>query len=74
LGDVYFYKGSIPFSPDSPLELVSVVKGPLMGRVVKYWKERNELYIGCTDGKLSVIDIGNFTAGSICKFNTLFRF
>lgn len=28
LGDVYFYKGTVPFSPDSPLELVAVVKGP----------------------------------------------
>jgi len=60
LGDVYFYKGTIPFTCDEPLKLVSVVKGPIKGRVIKYWKERNELYIGCKGGKMSVIDVNNF--------------
>lgn len=68
LGDVYFYKGTVPFTTEEPFKLVSVVKGPPKGRVIKYWKERNELYIGCAKGKMSVIDITNFNQGPICKF------
>lgn len=67
LGDVYFYKGKTPFEAEPPLELVSVTKGPLKGRVIKYWKERNELYIGCAKGVISVFDITNFNQGPICK-------
>jgi hypothetical protein len=67
LGDVYFYKSSVPMSAETPLELVGIVKGPIKSRVIKYWKERNELYIGCAKGKMSVIDITNFNQGPICK-------
>lgn len=67
LGDVYFYKTTVPMAADAPLELVSIVKGPVKGRVIKYWKDRNELYIGCAKGKMSVIDIENFNQGPICK-------
>jgi hypothetical protein len=71
LGDVYFYKTSLPMTADAPLELVGMVKGPIKGRVIKYWKDRNELYIGCAKGKMSVIDISKFSQGPICKLKCL---
>jgi hypothetical protein len=66
-GDIYLYKAQVPFSAQSPIELIAVTKGPPKARVIKYWKERNELYIGCADGKMSIIEIANFTKGPICK-------
>lgn len=66
-GSVYFYKASVPLSADYPLELVSVVNGPKKSRVIKYWKDRNELYIGSANGRLSVIEISKFDDGVICK-------
>ena len=66
-GNVYYYQGTVPFDAKSPLELVKIFKAPMKGRVIKYWKERNELYIGCAGGKMSVIDIDTYTTGPICK-------
>ena len=68
LGDVYFYRTQVPLNPKNPVELVAVVKGPQKARVVKYWRERNELYIGCAEGKMSIIEIAHFNNGPICKF------
>ena len=67
LGDEYFYRGNVPFSTDYPLELVSIVKAQPKCRVIKYWEQRNELYLGCAEGRMSVIDINQFNQGPICK-------
>lgn len=66
-GEVYFYKFSLPFDPNTPLKLVSIVQGPKQARVIKYWRQRNELYIGCQHGRMNIIDICKFNKGPICK-------
>jgi hypothetical protein len=47
LGEIYQYKSAVPSNAETPLELVSITPGPNKCRVIKYWKKRNELYLGC---------------------------
>lgn len=66
-GSLYQYNISTPISPDSPIELVNTFAGAKQPRVLKYWRERDELYVGHTNGKLVIFELENFTSGPICS-------
>jgi hypothetical protein len=67
MGDIYYYKSSIPMNAETPLELVATTPGPIRCRVIKYWKKRNELYLGCAKGRMTVYELQNFVKGATCK-------
>lgn len=74
LGKITVYKWSVPFSTETTAEIEDEFQGPKSARTMKYWKERNELYIGCAQGKMSVVDLNNTSQGPICKHFFLFTF
>lgn len=53
-GNFYQYSISTPISCDSTLEEVCCHIGSSGGRVVKYWPEREEVFIGFKKGKICV--------------------
>lgn len=66
-GTIYYYNFMTPCAADSPLELINSFQGPKNPRVIKYWKERDEVYIGCAEGRMAVYELENMNSGSICK-------
>lgn len=66
-GTLYQYNVTTPISPDGPVELVNTFNGAKYPRVLKYWRERDELYVGHSAGKLTIYELVNFTSGAICK-------
>lgn len=66
-GSLYQYTIKTPISPDSPVELVNTFTGAKNPRCVRYWRERDELYVGHDGGKLVVFELNNFTSGPICS-------
>lgn len=66
-GTVYYYNFETPSKADSPLELINSFKGPEHPRVIKYWPQRDELYIGCAEGRMAVFEMKSLDKGSICK-------
>lgn len=66
-GTIYYYNFMTPCAADSPLELINSFKGPTNPRVLKYWSQRNELYVGCEGGRIAIYELDNLDGGSICK-------
>lgn len=66
-GNFYQYSISTPVASDSTLEEVCVHIGSSGARVVKFWADREEVFVGFKKGKLCVYQIDNITSGPICK-------
>ena len=66
-GCIHQYSIQQPISPDSLIEEVSTFTGTAGPRVVKWWEDREEIYVGHKNGKMSVYELDNFTSGPICK-------
>ena len=65
-GLVSYFEIETPIDADSPIDLVSSYLGPKKGRVMKYSSKRQELYVGHTDGKLTIYEVNNLDSGPIC--------
>jgi hypothetical protein len=50
---------SIPVSADNRIRKLVSIQGYKKPRVLKYWKKRNELYVGHAKGKIVVYDLNN---------------
>lgn len=70
-GDFFHYSIEKPIQSDSKIEQVCCHVGSTGARVVKYWEERDEVFVGFTGGKICVYQIDSITSGPICK--PLFR-
>lgn len=68
-GTIFYYNFMTPTSATTPLEMINSWKGPPKPRVLKYWPERNELYVGCADGRMSIFQMETVNQGPICKNN-----
>lgn len=66
-GDFFHYSISTPIQGDSKIEQVCSHQGSPGARVVKYWEERDEVFVGFTGGKICVYQIDSISSGPICK-------
>jgi len=74
-GTIFYYNFMTPTSATTPLEMINSWKGPPKPRVLQYWDERNELYVGCAGGRMSIFEMESVNQGPICKgFWLIFRF
>jgi hypothetical protein len=76
-GYVQHYSISTPIGCDSRIDEVSSHQGGTGARVVKYWADRDEIFVGYTGGKICVYQIENLSSGPICKWIkicTIFNF
>jgi hypothetical protein len=70
-GYFYHYSVSLPVDCDSNIDLVSSHLGSPGAKVIKYWKEREEIFVGFKGGKICVYQLDSITSGPICKFTDL---
>jgi len=70
-GDFHQYSISTPVGCDSTIEEVCTHIGSAGARVVKYWPEREEIFVGYTKGKICVYQLDSITSGPICKSNLI---
>jgi len=66
-GTIFYYNFMTPTSATTPLEMINSWKGPPKPRVLQYWDERNELYVGCAGGRMSIFEMESVNQGPICK-------
>jgi hypothetical protein len=66
-GNFYQYSVSTPVDCDSTIEEVCSHMGSSGARVIKYWEDREEIFVGFKKGKICVYQIDGITSGPICK-------
>ena len=73
-GHFYQYSISTPIDDDSTVEEVCSHMGSSGARVVKFWEDRDEIFVGFNKGKICVYQIDSITSGPICKSHTISNF
>ena len=68
---VFHYTFKTPFKIKNTFELKGTYTTPGEPRVCKFWPERDELYVGCAKGRITVFELQNSAGGPICKKKVL---
>lgn len=72
-GTIAVYQMKTPIQADNRVKKLVSIDGYKKPRVLKYWKKRNELYVGHAKGKIVVYDLKNQSKGPVCNKNLVFQ-